>query len=85
MSDPKDDQTLEAGPRRRLQRGHGGHLSGIPEIYDDKIARQIDPEAFSAFTQRLDAFAQRRFGPILPQLGKAFEEEIGRASCRERV
>lgn len=57
---------------RRLRRGHGNSTSPIPAIYDDPIKRQIDPEAFATFEQRLDAFTQRRFGALLPSLGKAF-------------
>ena len=66
-----------------MRRGQTPASSPIPEVYEDPIARQIDPEALSAFEQRLDAFAHRRFGPLLPGLGKAFFKGASRDEVRE--
>ena len=64
----KDD----AKKSRRHRQGDYQKPAIIPPIVPDRIARQIDPEHFSALLARAEAFAQRRFGPILPQLGAAF-------------
>jgi hypothetical protein len=57
---------------RRQRRGDYQAPVHIPPVVPDPITRQVPAEDFSALIARAEAFAQRRFGPILPNIGAAF-------------
>lgn len=66
----KDDSKPKAS--RRHRKGDYEAPVQVPPIVPDPVSRQIAAEDFAALIARAEAFAQRRFGPILPQLGAAF-------------
>ena len=70
MSGDKDDNPNKGSRRHRKGDYQGPQV--VPPIVPDPIARQIPAEDFSALLARAEAFAHRRFGPILPQIGAAF-------------
>ena len=65
------DQSKTKGGRRHRKGDYQAPVH-VPPVVPDPIGRQISAEDFSALIARAEAFAQRRFGPILPQLGAAF-------------
>jgi hypothetical protein len=65
------DESKPKGSRRHRKGDYQAPVQ-VPPVVPDPIGRQISAEDFSALIARAEAFAQRRFGPILPQLGAAF-------------
>lgn len=77
------DERKDRGSRRH-RKGDYQAPTIIPALVPDTISRQIDPEHFVALIARAEAFAQRRFGPILAQLGAAFFRGRSPAEVREQ-
>jgi hypothetical protein len=75
----------KGGPKksRRHRKGEYEAPVVVPAIVPDPVARQIDPEHVSALVSRAEAFAERRFGPILTQLGASFFQGRTPADLRD--
>ena len=66
----------------------GWGATSCNDFLDSEPLSKISPEQYFTDASHLQAYADKLYSDILPSHGKGmglFSDEIGRASCRERV
>ncbi len=71
-SKPRESRRLKRGHKAEAERLAAERAAAAPKKRVVKTTKQLDREAFRAVDTMVASFAQRRFGPIIPQIAKGF-------------